>query len=204
MAEDTASLRLVAWFGFFSGMAGISLLIWTLQETRKSTDAAEAQLRSAEKTSKKELRAYLTVEPDGIKQLIASKNAIGMVVLRNVGRLPARKVQLIVRMERSVEPEHSAHNRRTHFSIPRPGIWSDRVVQPGATMRQGSEKPYLAIASICEPHHSVYVYGIAVYDNGYGLECETRFCHRYSTNGRTRKIKDEMVDWKTVSMVTCH
>ena len=48
-----------------------------------------------------ELRAYLSVEPSGITQLIGTDRAIGQVSVRNVGKLPAYNVGVTVYMKRS-------------------------------------------------------------------------------------------------------
>ncbi|MER9338557.1 hypothetical protein NKJ06_32235 [Mesorhizobium sp. M0293] len=175
------------------GLVGIFLIRDTLATNKEATDAAKAAVAHASQTAKLELRAYLTVEPAGVDQLIGRAEVIGKVRLRNVGRLPARKVTLVVRMARSKGVEMIASRRRSKFSFSHPPIYSDRVVQPDGEMRQGSED-YLAIADLCLPHHNVYVYGIALYENGYGTPCFTRFCHRYSTDGRVQGI-----NWKTLT-----
>lgn len=179
---------------------GVAYVALTLREARNTTRAAlrgnvltRKALRQAGDNAQRELRAYLVVEPDGVDQLIGMTEVIGKVRLRNVGRLPARKVTLVVRMARSQGVEMRASNRRSHFAFPHPPIYSDRVVQPDGEMRQGSEE-YLAIPDLCVPHHNIYVYGIAVYEDGYGTPCFTRFCHRYSTDGRVRGI-----NWKTLT-----
>ncbi|MER9354179.1 hypothetical protein NKJ86_09025 [Mesorhizobium sp. M0025] len=182
--------------GFFTFAAAVAAAKFARDaaiHTEEGAIAANKALTQAEGISKLELRAYLTVEPDGVDQLIGRAEVIGKVRLRNVGRLPARKVTLVVRMIRSHGVEMIASRRQSNFSFPHPSIYSDRVVQPDGEMQQGSED-YLAISDLCLPHHNVYVYGIAIYENGYGAQCFTRFCHRYSTDGRVRGI-----NWKTLT-----
>jgi len=150
------------------------------------------QLIHERDTARKELRAYLTVEPDGINQLIGRMEAMGQVRLRNVGRLPARNVTLIVKMKRSAKPEEDPRHRTKKFDVSEDrSTYSDRAVNPGGDMLQGSEN-VLPIADLAVDHYNVYVFGIAKYDNGYGNPCWTRFCHRYSTDGRLKGL--EMID----------
>ncbi|MCA0046957.1 hypothetical protein LB577_08305 [Mesorhizobium sp. B283B1A] len=147
------------------------------------------QYISARDNAKRELRAYLTVEPDGINQLIGKMAVIGQVRLRNVGRLPARSVTLIVKMKRSAKPEKDPRRRTKDFNASEDRTtYSDRVVNPGGDMLQGSED-VLPIADLAVDHYNVYVFGIAKYDNGYGDPCFTRFCHRYSTDGRHQGLE---------------
>ncbi|TGT91236.1 MULTISPECIES: hypothetical protein [unclassified Mesorhizobium] len=159
--------------------------------TNKLWEAGDDQMRLIEGNAKKELRAYLTVVPDGINQLIGEPDAMGHVVLKNVGRLPARNVTLLVKMELSHGPEVDSFFRRQIFDIPKVAINSDRVIQPGGEMRQGNERPTLPISDLCVPDYNVYVYGIVKYDNGYGEQCFTKFCHRYATASRDRSVKPD-------------
>ncbi|MES0046760.1 hypothetical protein [Mesorhizobium sp. M0053] len=167
--------------------------------TGRQTDIIEKQhaivrlqFISARDTAKKELRAYLTVEPDGINQLIGRMEVIGQVRLRNVGRLPARNVTLIVKMKLSALSEEDPRNRTKDFDASEDRTtYSDRVVNPGGDMLQGSEDNP-PIAALAVEHYNMYVFGIAKYDNGYGDACWTRFCHRYSTDGRLKGL--EMID----------
>lgn len=180
--------------GLITALATIVIAAFTgtlWQSTRNLWLAGERQMSLIEGNAKKELRAYLTVVPDGINQLIGESNVMGHVVLKNVGRLPARNVTLLVSMELSDGPEMDSFFRRQVFNIAKVATNSDRVIQPGGEMRQGSERPTLAISELCVPDHNVYVYGIVRYDNGYGEQCFTKFCHRYATASRDRSVKPD-------------
>jgi hypothetical protein len=62
MAEDTASMRRVAWFGFFSGVAGIWLLIWTLRENRRISEATLEANRIAKKAFIAQNRPWVSIK----------------------------------------------------------------------------------------------------------------------------------------------
>lgn len=157
--------------------------------TETGANAAKDALDHAKTTSKLELRAYLTVVPDGINQLIGTTEALGHVLLQNVGKLPARNVSLFVYMEmseRNVKPEQ----RRKDFHTPAGRIQTERVIHPNGSMRQGCYNDHrIPVPEIFQAtDHNVYVWGIAYYDDGYGIPRYTRFCHRYTTASRNRKI----------------
>ena len=169
--------------------ASIKIAEDAARAANRSAKLAEDTLSDGQDTARKELRAYLTVVPDGINQLIGRSDVMGHVLLKNVGRLPARNVTLLVVMERSKNPEPEPFLRNQKFDLPRVVTNADRVIQPGCEMRQGSEKPTIPIAELVFPDHNVYVYGIVKYDDGYGRQCFTKFCHRYATASRDRTVK---------------
>ncbi|MER8446488.1 hypothetical protein NKH52_25145 [Mesorhizobium sp. M1066] len=166
---------------------GIFLIRDTLATNKEATDAAKAAVTHATETAKLELRAYLTAVPDGINQLIRQNDVMGHVLVKNVGRLPAQNVTLLIKMERSLGPEFDSFFRRETFDLPKVATNSDRVIHPGSEMRQGSEER-IAISDLCLPEHNVYVYGIVSYHDGYGVRRSTRFCHRYATASRDHGI----------------
>ncbi|TPK92658.1 hypothetical protein FJ934_20485 [Mesorhizobium sp. B2-4-12] len=171
------------------GVAGEEQMRLIEANAKQQSIDMQASIKVTEDTAKKELRAYVTVEPDGINQLIGRMAVIGQVRLRNVGRLPARKVTLIVKMKRSAQPEEDPSCRTREFDASEDrSTYSDRVVNPGGDMLQGSEDT-LPISDLAVEHYNVYVFGIAKYDNGYGDPCFTRFCHRYSTDGRLKGLE---------------
>nr|WIE89293.1 hypothetical protein P9270_017105 [Mesorhizobium sp. WSM4875] len=140
VAEDTTNMYRISLFGLITTAIGIFLIWQTLEANRKSTDAAWAAVNHAEKTSRLELRAYLAVAPKGVNQLIGTQDVMGHIEVRNVGRLPARKVVIHVRM--------GLFNGRIRDLAGLPIVndltdrelgFVDRVVQPGDSRSQGSQ-----------------------------------------------------------------
>jgi len=84
-------------------------------------------LEYAEQTSRKELRAYLSVEPLGITKYFGHTLLVGRFKVRNTGKVPARDVSIYSTITLDADPA------RRDFAIGTPRI-SPTVLQPGAKM----------------------------------------------------------------------
>jgi len=121
-------------------------------------------------------RAYLSAEPRGVSTFLAPDEAspgdrvVGHVGFRNVGRLPAQNVQWFLDMK------YCANGERSEFAI---GALtgSGNIVGPGTMMTQGS--PNIPRETV---RGYYYVWGKIIYDDGFGIERHTTFCHRYNTH----------------------
>lgn len=154
----------------------------TLLANSEAVDQARVANKLAESTSRLELRAYLAVEPLGVRHLIESHNAKGHVLVKNVGRSPAKNVEVIVRMKRCRRdawvPDESLSPKE-----------SDRTILPGAAMPQGSiELDDIDRDSVRASDGHIFVWGIVRYDNGNDESCFTRFCHRYACVSHDRSV----------------
>ena len=152
---------------------GVALVGFTLHYTSRAATAAEGTLEETRTNARKELRAYIVVEPAGIFKLIGDENTLGHVIVRNVGKIPAQNVEVIVKMYTSL------FRTERIFTVPPRSDTCDRVIPPTAEMRQGSSDE-INIGSITNVANSVYVYGVVYYEDGYGAQAFTNFCHRYS------------------------
>lgn len=213
---------LAQWVMAVFGVLAFGVSVWavcllraTLIETRKAVAAARGGTRAAIaaanaanaankiilNASEVESRAYLAVEPMGVNQLIGRDCAIGLVQVRNVGKIPARQVSLSVHMEISWGPEPTHKDRRTNFvALVETKAVSQRVVQPGGTMRQGSSEllDMMDIYGDGRSDHNIYVWGVAAYFDGFAKEPRwTKFCHRYSVSSRCRDV--DLNIWPTES-----
>lgn len=197
LREDNAASR-EGWLVGLTGALTFATIILGLAtaslafSTKRLWQSTDVAIDDARRSSERELRAYIAVAPMGVAQLIGRKEAIGQVELRNVGRLPARRVFLTVHME---------IGKRTRMSFAVPGDDpAERAVQPGAEMRQGSKK-YIAIPNIVgakpEDERHVFVWGIVHYDDGYGCRRFTRFCHRYNVASHNRGVNWKLAASKT-------
>lgn len=154
-------------FQLLIGGAGLGALIMDLSQNRKS--------------SERQLRAYLAVVPLGIKSIVGNKWCIGDALLRNVGATPAFNVSLKVNMEARNEKEWS------YFDYQKDPITIPRALHPGGEMLQVSAMPYVPVSDI-NSHKYIYVWGIARYDDVFGVRHFTKFCYRYDTGSSEQSI----------------
>ena len=140
-------------------------------------DAIRDGVRSQKRDSEVIQRAYLSTYPLGIDPFDASAYAEGHVGIRNVGHLPARKVRWFI------DVTSSSDSRRIHFPIG--PLSGNNVIHSGLEMRQ------LGRTAISPQEFQnfqanniwVYVWGAIHYDDGFGNERHTNFCHRYDARG---------------------
>ncbi|MER9301795.1 hypothetical protein [Mesorhizobium sp. M0496] len=187
------------WIAAFAAFGSVGVSIWavrlvrdTLELNRKSTDAAWAAVRHAEKASSLELRAYLAIVPKGVNQLIGTRDVMGHIEVRNVGRLPARKVFIHVRMGLFNERVRDLAKLPVADDLTDSKLaFVDRVVQPGDNPAQGSEdrEPLNFISP--DEWEFVYVWGVVYYFDGFDERRFTRFCHRYAIDSRNREFDEE-------------
>jgi hypothetical protein len=133
-------------------------------------------------------RAYIAVEPRGIRLLVEGKRVIGHVGMRNAGNLPAGKVAWFVDLKTST------NDLETVFPLGRPA--GSIVVAPGVVAPRGTGES-LNINDLDKAANSqspanrasenplfIYVWGVVRYDDGFGNERNTVFCHRYNWKSR--------------------
>jgi hypothetical protein len=185
--------RYALWMAVLTGI-GVTLLAATLRETRgagyaasqilretkRQADVAEASLADQRDTRRKELRAYISVEPMGVRFTSNRQHIFGQVRIVNVGRLPATEVATVVRFNKSVDA-----NAKT-FSFSSTDPRGNRVMQPSVGMVQGSGI-YLPSGELQSIGH-YYVWGGVYYRDGYGERRFTTFCHRYN-NASQHKLR---------------
>lgn len=185
------------WAMFMLGVGGAEavitflglLLIWrTLIHTRRAADYAKSMADdsqttiattaaanlAAEENTIRELRAYVSVNPAGVKWTADRSAWIGHVKIANVGKVPARNVRTWV--DAKIKPIKEVND----FDQPA-ATQSIGVIQPGVEVIQGSEQFTFAESDF------VFVYGVVNYVDGFGQERWTKFCHRYA--GLAREVR---------------
>jgi hypothetical protein len=96
------------------------------------------------------------------------------VEICNVGNLPARKVSWVINYERNSDNDWSV-----------PGVLRDKArgsvtIAPGGNMVQAGPGLNVLTGPQNELGVYVYVWGAAFYEDGFGGQRTTRFCHRYN------------------------
>jgi hypothetical protein len=132
-------------------------------------------------------RAYVSVEPGGIEPLNSRSvshgtedDLLGQLAMRNAGNLPARNVRWSTRIE------CDSNRKRSEFPIDSK-VSGNNVIPPGSVMGRGT--PLIKSGNLVLPKGSnagyCYVWGRVFYDDGFGVERTTDFCHRYNCGALT-------------------
>lgn len=155
-----------------------------VDEAKEATTAARETVRVTEDSSKRQLRAYVSVAPDGINPLRTRDRIIGHVRINNVGHAIAKDVRIAVRIVHSEDRHFDA------FDISPDALTPTGAIAPGAEIGKGSYEvlasELLRTATKTDKPTYLFVYGIVRYRDGFDVERFTRFCHRY--NGQSAEF----------------
>jgi hypothetical protein len=155
-------------------------IAWFTLTLKKSTDTLAQIADNTAKTQSEETeilqRAYISAEPRGIGPFLprdltappTNKTFVGHVGFRNAGRLPARNVQWYMDAECSTDADY----KPIRFGE----LTGRNIISPGETMTQGSIEKNIPDDRL----GYFFVWGKIVYDDGFGNERKTVFCHRYN------------------------
>ena len=166
-------------------LVGVVLVGFTLREAKRTADetakSAAAAIEAAKEartsnvqnaqSGERQTRAYLAVQPGGIKQT-AQQSAVGDVVITNLGHLPAHAVHAVVRIRM-----YKTKDVRK-FEVSEKWFPAERTIHPGDSMRRSSTGS-IDPRKIYKSNAYVFVFGTVYYNDGFGKPRFTRFCHRY-------------------------
>jgi hypothetical protein len=169
------------WAALIAALSTVLLAIFTWRlwlSTHRLWSVTNKTLEHTEQTSKKELRAYISVEPLGINEYVGHDYLIGHFRIRNIGKLPAKNVSIYstIRLD--------SDGARKNFPIGRLRV-SPTVLQPGAVMEFGSYAGYPIPADQLDSSEPLqlkgylYVWGEVLYTDEFNTVGWTAFCHRY-------------------------
>jgi hypothetical protein len=168
------------WLVAFTGVLAVSTIgLWIVTARGVRTQTADTRILQ---------RAYLSVEPGGIhahnergRILLEGEKgpqqSVPHIVIQNVGHLPAREIKWLI------EHKFSEDRRLDDFPIDEDRGEGRNVLPPGGFMTQGG-----VIINVGKGPNELkqqidlflYVWGIVIYDDGFGTVRRTRFCHRYN------------------------
>ncbi len=169
------------WAALIAALSAVFLAVFTWRlwvSTHRLWSVTNKTLEHAERTTKSELRAYISVEPLGINEYLGHNYLIGSYQIRNVGKTPARDVTIYSTIALDADGE------RKHFPIGEVRI-SPTVLQPGAVMEFASGDGYHIPADQLDSNEPLklkgylYVWGEVLYTDDFRTMGWTAFCHRY-------------------------
>jgi hypothetical protein len=128
-------------------------------------------------------RAYLSVRPSGIHMLKDRSTAVAHFDICNSGNLPARKTKWFARHILTSEDNWNSLLIDGRLAV------GSHIVPPRAKMRQTGDEIVVGPDGL---HHQwdglfLYIWGAVTYDDGFGKNRTTTFCHRYNCVNFTLK-----------------
>jgi hypothetical protein len=169
------------WAALIAALSTVLLGIFTWRlwlSTHRLWSVTNKTLEHTEQTSKKELRAYISVEPLGINEYVGHDYLIGHFRIRNIGKLPAKNVSIYSTIQLDSD------GARKRFPIETARV-SPTVLQPGTEMEFGSYAGYPIPADQLDSNEPLkmkgylYVWGEVLYTDEFDTVGWTAFCHRY-------------------------
>jgi hypothetical protein len=156
----------VAFYTLVLGLSTIGLWLVTARGVRNQT--RDTQILQ---------RAYISVEPEGITpHYNKGDRVVGRVIFRNVGHLPARNVRWYGNMDkRGFRFNHDDQS----FPLDEP--FEGKIVLPPG-METSIE---IGVVTTEILGSEAYLWGIVLYEDGFGIARYTKFCHRYRTRHLT-------------------
>ena len=159
---------------------GSALLLVTITLTYRATRAAEAQVIVAQETAKQELRAYMSLAPDGAMfETKPGGRLLISVGQQNNGQTPAKEVRLAQHIE--LLPHPLPPDYPFPQTTPCPGT---NVVHPDTSFAVTMKADILPSDLWNDTEHGaarrVYVFLRLTYLDAFGEERETRACWWHS------------------------
>jgi hypothetical protein len=160
-------------------LAFSTIALWL--STRELWRVTDKTLEHSEDTARKQLRAYMSAEPDGVILFNPPDRVVGRVRFLNTGAVFAKDVRSKVKKQLSENgdlPEEA-------FPIDESELTGDNVIAPRADIRYASEA--ILKSEIDDGRRAakdgpfyLYIWGMIEYHDGFTPKRFTKFCHRYN------------------------
>jgi hypothetical protein len=142
-----------------------------------------ALVRGTDDTAKKQLRAYVSAEPDGIVEFLPNDRVVARVRFQNTGSVFAKAVRSKIKKQLSDDgdlPDDA-------FPIDKTELVGDNVMAPRAEILYATDaiqktdiSSGRTAAKQVDKSYYLYVWGMIEYDDGFASTRFTKFCHRYN------------------------
>ncbi|WP_441232637.1 hypothetical protein [Bradyrhizobium sp. 1200_D9_N1_1] len=166
-AQEDPTAYFTLWLVVFTGVLAVSTIgLWVVTAKGTNTQARDTRILQ---------RAYLTAEPAGIVASGGAYSCHPNITIRNVGNLPAKKVRWVI--------THALNesDRFNDFPIDESAAEGDISLSPGIAMTQGGKTIKFDRSEFGKYNRLfIYIWGIIIYDDGFGEIRHSRFCHRYN------------------------
>ena len=166
--------RVLAAWSVILGVATFLLFLATRKLVKDAKNATNRQ----EKDTRILQRAYLSVQPDGVRRLFRPpETAHASISIVNAGNLPARNIAWVINQA------FSNDDGLKDFPVDRGKAEGANVIVPRSHMIQSGQPFPAGLGTFATPESSskyLYVWGAVFYNDGFGDNRTTKFCHRYN------------------------
>ena len=178
LSIDRRIARYTLWLAGFTGVLAISTIgLWI---------ATGLTLAHSRQASERQLRAYVSAQPDGVVDFIPGDQVVARICFQNTGSIFAKGVRTFLDRQLSDNddlPEDA-------LPIDEAKISGDNVIAPNANILYATKavrKSEIAVnrdnAERRGGKYYLYVWGIVLYNDGFVDGRYTKFCHRYNFSG---------------------
>jgi hypothetical protein len=157
-------------------LAGSTIALWL--STKRLWRVTDESLRHAEKTTQRQLRAYIGVEPRGVKRIAGQDRLLGHFAIRNFGRIPAKNISMYTLTDYYADPTKMV------FKVSQ--IYQSKTTLPpraemvfGAASSVGIDDIDIIEDGSADYVGFIFVYGKVTYTDEFNTDGWTEFCHRY-------------------------
>ena len=168
----------------FAGL--VTMFTWRLWQatielgvsTDRLWDAGEKQRLLSEKTAERQLRAYIGVEPRGVRKLVGKSLLVGHIAIRNVGNIPAKEISMFAVTDwylngsQKVFKIGELYKSKTALPPRAEMIFGTSTCVDADLIERDAERPSVLGGFI-------FVYGKVTYTDEFNTVGWTEFCHRY-------------------------
>lgn len=171
-----------------SGEAQAARMEASVQQAVRSADAMEAQVRHAQESSERELRAYISIEPKVVTQDETMDDELFLAfdaTVKNAGQTPAYHLRA----------KSEAKVLRAAFPLDTQVILEPSVglLAPGAFLKLWTDEECHIDAEYApvlkrSTDERLYFYGIVTYEDAFRKQWRQRFCYFADWNAVTDKL----------------
>lgn len=191
MAYWAKALFFLGILQFAFSTAGIFFIWRSLALNRDAVNAAvegnahALEANTQQRTStERELRAYVSVAPNGINPTKVRDAVIGHVVVKNVGQVIAQEVTVTVNMQILLGKQHTLFRASTvnnqAIGSMHPNV---EIILGSYEIISNKERPTVSnVTKDATQREYIYVWGRVSYTDGFENPRWTDFCFRYDTD----------------------
>jgi hypothetical protein len=164
-----------------AAIIGVTVAFNAFKQTKRQANTAELQIGIAKDTAKRQLRAYVYVTPDGLKNLGKDERPQGGVTVHMIGQTPAYDLELLTTIGTLPYP---LTKKIEEFTPSRPTELTHSILFPGLTFNNSPTLTYvptdqqMTVIKQADPVR-IFVWGSVTYKDTFLERHHVLFCFNY-------------------------